>query len=114
MPPIGLNTHGQYAGEKFLHASLLLIQTLFLIYARDALTDLIKTNAFIVNAIKIVAAGILTLIAGTGGVCWSWGFSTLNEVLWDNWKRRIEEMNKVIPVTPEPGTVAREVEETKP
>jgi hypothetical protein len=58
--------------------------------------------------------GILTLIAGTAGVCWSWGFSTLNEVLWDNWKRRIEEMNKVIPVTPEPGTVAREVEETKP
>jgi hypothetical protein len=49
-----------------------------------------------------------------GRVCWSWGFSTLNEVLWDNWKRRIEEMNKVIPVTPEPGTVAREVEETKP
>jgi len=49
MSPIGLDTHGQYAGEKFLHSSLLLIQSLFLLYVRDALTelDLIKTNGFI-------------------------------------------------------------------
>jgi hypothetical protein len=92
MSPIGVNTHGQYAGEKFLHSSLLLIQSLFLLYVRDALKELdwIKTNGFIVETIKIVANAILALITATAGWSWHWGFSLVNQVLWDNWKRRIE------------------------
>src|ERR1700730_8214047 len=98
MSPIGVNTHGQYAGEKFLHSSVLLIQSLFLLYVRDALTELdwIKTNGFILETIKIVANSFLTLIAGVAAVCWSFGFSQLNEVLWHNWKTRIDEINKAV------------------
>lgn len=105
MSPIGLNTDGQYAGEKFLHSSLLLIQILFLLYVRDSLTELdwIKTNGLIVETIKIAANGLFALIAGTAAVCWSFGFSQLNEVLWHNWKRRIDEINKAAAVTPPIG-----------
>jgi hypothetical protein len=59
---------------------------------RDALKELdwIKTNGFIVETIKIVANAILALITATAGWSWYWGFSLVNQVLWDNWKRRIE------------------------
>jgi hypothetical protein len=109
MSPMGVNTDGQYAGEKFLHSSLLLIQSLFLLYVRDALTelDLIKTNGFIVEAIKIVATAILALITAAAAWSWFFGFSQLNQVLWDNWKRRIEEVNKVIAATRDRGAGAK-------
>jgi hypothetical protein len=86
-----------YAAEKFFHSSLLLIQTLFIVFARDSLVDiewiahygLLKSS--IIHGVCNAVASFVSAMAA-----WSWycGFSALNSALWSRWQRRIEVINR--------------------
>lgn len=97
----------RYAGEKFLHSTLLLIQSLFLIYVKDTIISFgwVASHETITTVISAVAAGVFSLLSGAAAICWYHGFSELNKELWRNWKRRIEAVNKTQeePVRKKPG-----------
>lgn len=86
----------RYAGEKFLHSSLLLIQSLLILYVRDAAVafDWVRTHPPVVANITGVAAAVLSLVTAAAAWTWYHGFSELNAVLWKNWERRIRELNE--------------------
>ncbi len=86
----------RYAAEKFLHSSLLIIQSLIVIYAKDAIisTEWVRAHTIIKMITSAVAVGIVSLVAAAAAWTWYWGFSELNSQLWRNWKRRIKNINK--------------------
>jgi Na+/H+-translocating membrane pyrophosphatase len=90
------NSTPRYAGEKFLHSALLLIQSLFVIYAKEAIISLnwIHSHETTKTIISAVASGIVFLLSSVAAWAWYYGFSELNSELWQKWKRRIEDINK--------------------
>jgi len=85
-----------YTAEKFLHACVLLIQTLFLIFVRDALVEVEWISRypilwrFLITTVCNVVAGFLSAYAC---YAWYWGFSALNTALWSRWHERIKAIN---------------------
>jgi hypothetical protein len=84
----------KYAGEKFLHSSLLLIQTLMIVYVRSALMQSVWWTAHhnFANAASLALSILGSLISTAAAFAWYFGFETLNEELWSNWDRRLREM----------------------
>lgn len=84
-------TTAKYAGEKFLHSAILLIQGLFIIYLRDSLgeIELIKPWPYLVLSLKAFAVAILTLVTAAAGWTWHHGFEELNKFLWKNWEENM-------------------------
>jgi len=84
----------RYAGEKFLHSSLLLIQTLMIVYVKSALMQSAWWNAHIsLGSVASVTLSIIgTLVSAAAAYAWYFGFDTLNDELWSNWDRRLREM----------------------
>ena len=85
-----------YAGEKFLHSCLLLIQTLFLIYTKDELlaSKWILSHSIIKSVISITTNWVIILLSSSAAWTWYYGFSELNSILWKNWKNRINNINE--------------------
>ena len=85
----------KYAGEKFLHASILLIQTLFIIYLRDELVDpdWSKSLPEVARVLRAVLVGVLTLITTAAGWAWYHGYEEINTSLWKSWEDRINAIN---------------------
>jgi hypothetical protein len=73
-----------YAGEKFLHCSLMLVQCLVVVFVKDAFlnsswaTDLPALK----KIVPIISGGMAGLAATYGAYLWYWGFSALNFALW--------------------------------
>ena len=88
-------TTPKYAGEKFLHSAMLLIQGLFVIYIRDSAgeIDLLKPWPYIVLAVKAFCVGLLSLLTIVAAWTWYYGFSELNKFLWKNWEDNIRAIN---------------------
>ncbi|HZK95309.1 MAG TPA: hypothetical protein VFC67_13960 [Prolixibacteraceae bacterium] len=86
----------RYAGEKFLHSSLLLIQSVIVIYAKDSLLslDLMTKHGTIKIIIVIVFSSVISLVSVMAAITWYHGFDSLNSDLWEKWKKRIEDMRK--------------------
>jgi hypothetical protein len=84
----------RYAGEKFLHSSLLLIQTLMIVYVRNALVQSAWWNAHHnLGTVASVTLSILgSLVSAAAAYAWYFGFEALNDELWSNWDRRLREM----------------------
>jgi hypothetical protein len=95
-PSLPEDSTPRYAGEKFLHSALLLIQTIFLIYAKDSLMTFGWVNSH--EPVKMLVSGVAAIVvfflSGVAVVCWFHGFYALNNELWQNWKRRTEIINK--------------------
>ena len=85
----------KYAGEKFLHSSILLIQTLLVLYIRDTVveSDWLKTWPNLVLTVKIFSDVILGLVSAAAAWAWVFGYSELNDALWKNWEQRIRDIN---------------------
>lgn len=86
----------RYAGEKFLHSCLLLIQVLFVAFARDSILmwEWIARYDRLKLAVESLANLAGLFVAASAAWCWYWGFSDLNKELWANWRHRIEEINR--------------------
>ncbi len=85
----------RYAGEKFLHSCLLLIQALIIAFARDniLLWDWFVPFDGLRRAVELIANTAGLFVTATAAFCWYWAFEGLNRKLWANWRQRIEEMN---------------------
>lgn len=85
-----------YAGEKFLHSSILLVQTMLVVFVRDAILQLqfVRDHSFIAGQARGLFAVILVFVAIAAVWTWYHGFSELNAGLWKNWERRIREHNE--------------------
>lgn len=85
-----------YAGEKFLHSSILLVQTLLIVSVRDAILQLqfVRDHSFLAGQARGLSAVILSFVAIAAVWTWHHGFSELNAALWENWERRIREHNE--------------------
>lgn len=97
----------RYAGEKFLHSSLLLIQTLMIVYVRDAATRSLRGSGHdTLSSVITGTLGILTfLICAAAAYAWFFGFEALNDELWSNWDRRLREMKTKKPKSTEAPAV---------
>lgn len=85
----------RYAGEKFLHSAILLIQTLFLTYVKETFTtlDWFIAHQTIRTTFIVLTVVIISILSVSATICWDRGFSSLNSELWQNWRRRIEPLN---------------------
>ena len=76
----GSSSPSVYAGEKFLHSSLLLLQTLLVVYVREAVlvSQFATAHPSLSWQVRGLAAAVLSLLAAA--VAWTWyhGFSELN------------------------------------
>jgi len=84
-----------YAGEKFLHSSLLLIQSVMLVYVKDAMSGSAwwPQHRGLIVTVQATVAGLFALTSGGAAVCWYWAFDAANRQMWVNWKRRIESID---------------------
>lgn len=80
---------GLYAGEKFLHSTLLIIQTIFLKYVTDQglSFDLIKSIVWLKITISIIAGILLTCIGGYAVSMSALGIHYLNKTLWSHYEK---------------------------
>jgi hypothetical protein len=85
-----------YAGEKFLHSALLIMQTLFLKYAIDKLLaiELIKSLDWANKIINGLASFLLTGIGGYAVYFAVFGFDELNKFFWQRYEKRIVDSSK--------------------
>ena len=93
----------RYAGEKYLHSCLLLIQVLFLAFARDSVLtwEWVARYDSLKRAVEALANTAGVFVAATAAWCWYWAFADLNKELWANWRHRIEEINRARTVSEE-------------
>ena len=79
-----------FAGEKFLHSSILLIQTLIIIYMKDFIIKDTSINIFtwITPVVYIVTIPLIITISFMAANTWFQGFRDVNAQLWQNWQRR--------------------------
>lgn len=84
-----------YAGEKFLHSAILLIQCLVVLYIRDTIVEIdwVKGWPSLITTAKAVAHVLLFMLTAAGLWTWHHGYSKLNEILWRNWEQRIHNIN---------------------
>lgn len=77
----------QYAGEKLLHATVLLLQMLFIVFAREGLVDTwpIKGTPWAVTAVtwSLNTVGLYIIVPATW--CWIFAINEINANLWTNW-----------------------------
>jgi hypothetical protein len=85
----------KYAGEKFLHSSLLLIETTILIYAKDAMNELpfVLAHGWLKTSVSLAFGFLVTIVSTAAGWTWYWGFSELNRSLWKSWEVRTDQFN---------------------
>lgn len=73
-----------YCGEKFLHSSLLIIQTILIKYAYNSLlnSSYIKNSWLLLLLIKIFFISVVTVCCLMGVFFALNGFQSLNDLLW--------------------------------
>ena len=105
-------TTAKYAGEKFLHSAILLIQGLLVLYLRDTVVEQewVKTWPNLILVVKLIATGLLGIVTAAASWAWFFGYSELNVFLWDNWKRRIDAINASSKPTKTPEDQKSEVQ----
>ena len=80
---------GLYAGEKFLHSTLLIILTLFLKYASDQALSFasIYSITWLKIIISIISGLLLIGIGGYAVTMAALGFHDLNKTLWSRYEK---------------------------
>jgi energy-converting hydrogenase Eha subunit C len=84
-----------YAGEKFFHATLLIIQTLFLKYGADTFLtySLIRSLHWLVVALTVLTSVLISGIGLFAVLNAAWGFDSLNKFFWQRHDERMHNQN---------------------
>jgi hypothetical protein len=84
-----------YAGEKFLHSTILTVQVIVLCFSFEYISkSQWLTNHVVVKCILHTIINVSRCIISVGAFfCISWGFDAINDHLWNRWKER---RNKII------------------
>jgi hypothetical protein len=79
-----------YAGEKFLHSCLLLLQTVFLKYASDSVLSFkwIQDNRLLNSTVFFLSAVLLVGIGSFATYFCLFGFEAINGFLWKRYEFR--------------------------
>ncbi len=85
-----------YAGEKFLHSSMLLVQTMMLVYLDDFLvgSTWLSNHLWLGTLLRMLPRLLLSFISGAAAITWYLGFDVLDSLLWQNWRKRVEDINE--------------------
>lgn len=88
----------KYAGEKFLHSSLLLIQLIAIVYVKSEMLKLsfIKTNPIVMGISSGVISILFTFVSAVASWSFYYGFDVLNDDMWEKYKMRIEKIREAI------------------
>lgn len=86
----------RFSGEKFLHSSLLIGQTIIVVYAKNALLGLsiIRDHLVITRIITAFFFFVIFNVSVFAAVTWFNGFQGLNKELWDRYKKRVDTKQK--------------------
>lgn len=86
-----------YAGEKFLHSSLLIIQSLTIIFLRNALNEqtFFEFNKIVKVIISIIFNYLFLIISSVACYWFYYGFNELNKYLWIQHKKRIDNIKAI-------------------
>ena len=79
-----------YSGEKFLHATLLILQSIVLKYASDVAlaTELVKTKPLLTAVVSGCANVLLFVVSAYAAYFMLYGFESINSFLWDRFLTR--------------------------
>jgi len=88
----------KYAGEKFLHSSLLLIQSIAIVFVKSQILELsfIKSSEIVTAITSIVFLILFTFVSCVASWSFYYGFEALNDELWEQYKKRIEKIREEI------------------
>lgn len=80
----------RFGGEKFLHASLLLVQSLILVYCKSWLHDGhgLAQWPTVARVTSVVIDVLVTAVSAAAAYAWFWGFEAVDTQLWMNWANR--------------------------
>lgn len=83
-----------YAGEKFFHSCLLLLQTIFLKYVTDGLLSVkwVQSMPYINYSVSIVADFLLVVIGSLATYFCLFGFEAINDFFWKRYEVRWNEV----------------------
>jgi hypothetical protein len=81
----------QYAGEKFLHSAVLLLQTVMLVYAKAffAETTWLSDHPWLGTIVRAVPLALIGLLSAAAAWTWHHAFDVVNSQLWRNWEERL-------------------------
>ena len=88
----------KYAGEKFLHSSLLLIQSIAIVFVKSEIlsSSFIKSSEIRIEITSIVFVILFTYVSSVAWWSFYYGFKALNDDLWPKYKKRIEGAREAI------------------
>lgn len=79
----------KYAGEKFLLASVLLLQILFMMYARDGLVEVASKYPRTRGVVTTSSGIIMGVLSTAAAYTFYWAIEALNDELFKIWKWRL-------------------------
>jgi len=81
-----------YAGEKLLHSTVLILQTIVLKYALDTLmsSDFMKSHETLTSITSIVSHVFLSIVSSYAAYFSLYGFEALHDFLWNRFHIRRE------------------------
>lgn len=85
-----------YSGEKLLHSAVLILETIVLKYASDAVlsSTFVKSYKTLATAISWVSHGMLFIISSYAAYFLLYGFEALHDFLWNRFHVRRQNMHK--------------------
>ena len=85
-----------YSGEKLLHSSVLILETIVLKYASDAFlsSTFLKSHETVTTVIYWVSFGLLFMLSVYAAYFLLYGFEALHDFLWNRFQLRRQNMNK--------------------
>jgi len=81
-----------YAGEKFLHSCLLIIQSIFFKYASEHILafNYLHNISWLLNITKFISYLLLLTLVGYALWFSLYGFEAINNFLWDRYENRVK------------------------
>ena len=85
-----------YSGEKFLHSTVLILETIVLKYASDTLlaSQFMKAHELFSTIISWAAFALLLIISSYATYFYLYGFEALHDFLWNRFHVRRQNMHK--------------------
>lgn len=83
-----------YAGEKFLHSTILTVQVLVLCFVFEYVSKSpwFTNHDTVKSLVRIIIDVARSIISVSAFCCISWGYEAINDHLWNRWKDRREKL----------------------
>jgi len=88
-----------YSGEKMLHSTVLILQTVVLKYASEAVlaTSFLRSHETVMKVVSWASNVLLVLISSYAAYFFLYGFEALHDLLWNRFHVRKQELHRKPP-----------------